>query len=143
LTIYKNYEIKINKLVLVFHSNPVLEGAMCMGCGKVPVFGRQGDQFGPLAAFYLSGEAEKTGFDQHSRIGLPVTHDVLLIPAGLPPDPGNVVYRLDGLHCIFHGDTLSPSGQYRGVPLPPAAVWLGSGLAILLGYGRRRRSRKS
>ena len=70
-------------------------------------------------------------------LGLPVNWTALAIPDGWPIDWGHVVYRHDD-YSSFHN--LS-GGEYL-IPLPPTAALLGSGLAILLGYGRRRRSRK-
>lgn len=72
-------------------------------------------------------------------LGLPVTFDVLFIPAGLEARPENVVLTQTST-IFFHGENFSPSGRWD-VPGPPALLLLGLGAAILLGVRRRQVSR--
>ncbi|MBI1928318.1 PEP-CTERM sorting domain-containing protein [Candidatus Poribacteria bacterium] len=71
-------------------------------------------------------------------LGLPVTYDVIFVPEGTL----NEVHREMG-QSIFHGDTKSPSGNYQVVPEPSTWLLLCVGLVILLGFGRKRSSRKA
>lgn len=69
-------------------------------------------------------------------LGLPVTYDVLFIPADQDPVLGNVVARQTST-SIFHGDRRGPGDPFASgrwdVPGPPALLLLGLGSAILLG----------
>ena len=75
-------------------------------------------------------------------LGLPVMYDVDFIPVGMEPIASNVVYSLEGLQAIFHGDTMSPSGQYtviKPVPEPSALILALSGYGLVF---RRRLFRR-
>jgi hypothetical protein len=50
----------------------------------------------------------------------------------MDPIPSNVVSEQEGLQAVFHGDTMSPSGQYTFIPEPATLSLLAlGGLAML------------
>jgi len=72
-------------------------------------------------------------------LGLPVSFKVLLIPAGQSATPGNVVSDIRNIPtAIFHGNTLSPSGQFQIVPEPSSWLLIGLGASFLLALRRRQ-----
>lgn len=71
-------------------------------------------------------------------LGLPVIYDVVFIPHGLDPIPTNVILRQDGAVAMFHGNTMSPSGNYEIVPEPNSLVVIGlAAIGLLLPRHRR------